>query len=883
MRRLIPPFILAIGLHVALMALLLRLAPSQATSALAADRCVNMTGAGGCFTSIQAAINASAYGDVIHVDTGVYTEHITMKSGVSVHGQGWVSTTIHGGYSGPTATVFFSGAGGVSITASTVLSGVRITGGGTGVITTSTQDGGGIAIWGVSPSIVNIWVDSCTARYGGGVFVSYGSSPTFNNVPVWRSHASAAGGGFALQGPNTEVTIAGDFNGTNGTIWSNSAADEGGGVWISNGVTATLAGLRIYLNVAGMNHGGGVYIYQNPNRVTLMLNDISANSANRGGGIGAYNAADLLMIGNGIGSKTFGGNTAALDGGGAFFQQSAGLLQSTLFFGNRAANGSGGGANISTSSGPALVTNLFEGNSASANGGGLAIEMGAAPLVDSNSFVTNTASLGGGISFYQSGVATFTNNIVARNVSTAPGLMGGLQLASSPARIVNNTVVSNTGSGIWFKESNGMAIVNNIVVSNTTYGIEQDSATTTPISTTDYNDVYGNTSGNYYLVGAGVHDMSVNPRFVAASPDLAAYYHIQASSPVSTTGSPAWAPGHDIDGQPRFSDGKVSMGADEIAATIALAKTPDNQTVASGDTVTFTIYVTNTGDLSLAPITVTDALAPGCDDTHASLGVGAAYSYTCAIANVTASFTNPAVVTGASAAGPAVASDEAHVAVLSSNIPGIALAKAPHNQTVESGDTVAFTIYVTNTGDLPLSPITVTDVLAPGCNRTIASLGAGLGTSYPCTLADVTAAITNVATAAGASAAGLVSAGDEAHVAVLSPHIALVKAPHNQTVESGGTVTFTIYVTNTGDLPLAPITMTDVLAPGCNRIIASLGAGLGTSYPCTLTNVTAAFTNVATAAGASPSGRIVTASDDAGVALSNPGAGVYLPIILRAN
>jgi hypothetical protein len=135
-----------------------------------------------------------------------------MTNGVSIYGQGWPSTIIDGGYSMPRATVYIPS----DVSASTVLSGVQITGGGTGDLTTSVSayvQGGGIQIGYASPSIVY----SCTAKEGGGVFVN-GGSPTFDNVPVWNSQAER-GGGFYLQN-GAEVTVTSDFVGTNTAVES---------------------------------------------------------------------------------------------------------------------------------------------------------------------------------------------------------------------------------------------------------------------------------------------------------------------------------------------------------------------------------------------------------------------------------------------------------------------------------------------------------------------------------------------------------------------------------------------------------------------------------------------------------------------------------------
>lgn len=68
-----------------------------APAATAAQWVVAQDGTGG-FRSIQGAINASSYGDVIYVSPGVYEEHVTLKDGVRVVGAGASSTIIRYAY-----------------------------------------------------------------------------------------------------------------------------------------------------------------------------------------------------------------------------------------------------------------------------------------------------------------------------------------------------------------------------------------------------------------------------------------------------------------------------------------------------------------------------------------------------------------------------------------------------------------------------------------------------------------------------------------------------------------------------------------------------------------------------------------------------------------
>jgi parallel beta-helix repeat protein len=156
---------------------------------------------------------------------------------------------------------------------------------------------------------------------------------------------------------------------------------------------------------------------------------------------------------------------------------------------------------------------------------------------------------------------TFTNNIVARNV-VSPINPSALNIYGTAARVANNTIADNPGPGpaVYFHTSNGIVIANNIISGNG-MGIYCAEGTT-PIYTADYNDVYNNSGGNYYNVSPGSHDLSVNPGFIGSG-NMLAYYHLQLISPVSKTGSLAYAPPFDIDGELRMNC-FISMGADQI-------------------------------------------------------------------------------------------------------------------------------------------------------------------------------------------------------------------------------------------------------------------------------------------------------------------------------
>ena len=326
--------------------------------------------------------------------------------------------------------------------------------------------------------------------------------------------------------------------------------------------------------------------------------------------------------------------------------------------------------------------------------------------------------------------------------------------------------------------------------------------------------------------------------------------------------------------------------ANPTSPSIAIVKAPDVQVVPSGGTATWTITVTNTGNVTLANVRVTDAQAPGCARTQAdiaglaSLAPGASVDYTCSRTNVTGDFTNVAVATGTPPQGGDVtANDDARVVVLVPG-PSISIAKTPDRQELMQGATATFTITVSNSGQVTLSNVRVTDAQAPGCARTqvdvagLATMAPGASVSYTCTLANVQATFTNVAIATGTPpTGGDVTDDDDAQVTVRIPHpaITIVKNPKSQTISSGGTATFQITVTNTGDVELTNVTVTDASTPDCNRSLGTLAPGQSApTYTCTRPNVTAAFDNVAVAAGVPAVGSSVSATDAAPVTVTAP-------------
>ncbi len=200
---------------------------------------------------------------------------------------------------------------------------------------------------------------------------------------------------------------------------------------------------------------------------------------------------------------------------------------------------------------------------------------------------------------------------------------------------------------------------------------------------------------------------------------------------------------------------------------LAVTKTVDKPAPQLGDTVTYTVTVTNSGQVDLHGITVEDRMEgiglPGDQDWEIdSLPAGEsrqwASSFTVTEEIIRAfggqTLTGTAAATGYSLSGIQVSASDAAVVTIPSPAPALTVAKTA-DQTGGAGlfDRITYTVTVSNTGNVTVTGITVTDPLT-GMRETIPSLLPGesgaFTTAYVVTAADVSAgAIENAAFAEG--------------------------------------------------------------------------------------------------------------------------------------
>ncbi|MDT8316975.1 MAG: DUF11 domain-containing protein [bacterium] len=310
---------------------------------------------------------------------------------------------------------------------------------------------------------------------------------------------------------------------------------------------------------------------------------------------------------------------------------------------------------------------------------------------------------------------------------------------------------------------------------------------------------------------------------------------------------------------PVSSNNSASQSISVGGADISITKSVDNPNPLEGETVYFTVTLTNNGPNDATGIAILDLEPTGltfgsfsatdgywhAGHNHwrvASLASGAAATMTMS-ATVDAGTTGQTIVNKVRVdyfdqGDYDLTNDHASAEI---NVGGLdlAIAKSVSDATPTIGDTVTYTLTLTNNGPADASGIKVTDNLPAGVtfNSYSATQGTFNNTSGIWSVGSVTAAASNTATLyinatvdSGMAGWAIINSaaisavdqndsdgandGASASLVVQAADIAVVKSAGDSTPDEGATVTYTVTVTNNGPHNTTGLQVTDLLPAG---------------------------------------------------------------------
>ncbi|MBL8778468.1 MAG: DUF11 domain-containing protein [Acidimicrobiales bacterium] len=283
-----------------------------------------------------------------------------------------------------------------------------------------------------------------------------------------------------------------------------------------------------------------------------------------------------------------------------------------------------------------------------------------------------------------------------------------------------------------------------------------------------------------------------------------------------------------------------AQGAPEAGnPALTITKVADQATVVAGDPIDYHLTVTNTGDVTLTGVTIIDPKAPDCAGPVADLApaedVVVDCSYTTVDPDDVGTYSNAAVVTSNEGA---LALSETVNTTVEAPLSELTVTKTADETSVIAGDDIHFHVEVTNSGNQPLTGVTVTDPVAPGCDSAVGALAPDAGTTIDCTYttdAGDVGTVSNVASAVSDQTTSVDSNQVDVTVTAESFGLTATLTVDQSEVVAGEDLDYHLELENTGNRTLTGLAVTDAAAPDCDGPVADLAAGATTTVDCTYT------------------------------------------------
>jgi hypothetical protein len=404
----------------------------------------------------------------------------------------------------------------------------------------------------------NIFVGNVATNFsgttGGGVYLA--ASLNLNGWTFVSNSAASDGGGLFLNTASTTLN--------NCTFIGNSSGGNGGGFCGPSSTLVLASNCTFIGNVAG--NGGGAF-------AALLINcSVIGNRAGNGGGV--CGVADNSTLNNNIATTNGGGlysyyffppsfpvagcaftNNSALNGGGAYINGSARIgFSNCVFLGNWATN-SGGGIDLATL--PVDHCTIAS-NYAGVTGGGVAGDTGGGALSYCIVSGNSAGVTGGGI--YD---CSIVNGLLSGN-SAAYG--GGAYYDNPFLGLLGSTIARNqavnAGGGLYWKPPIRPAGITNCII------YDNFAPTNMNYSPTNTLSLYCCTMP-LPSVPSGHNNSNItnDPAFVSLA---GGDFHLSLNSPCINSGNNAFVTtAIDLNGNPRVVGGTVDIGSYEYQTPVS--------------------------------------------------------------------------------------------------------------------------------------------------------------------------------------------------------------------------------------------------------------------------------------------------------------------------